>query len=246
MHVAHFIQRYPPALGGSEAYFARLGQYLEERGDRVTVWTTTAIELEELWKKPLSPRTAVRGLRDPSLYSDALSRAAVSAQSAFARSDSAVAMHDDALQSDLPGDVGATPAATTDPSTRSMPRRSPMRSRSCVGCSWPAAAACRSSSRRSCISAIRPIPATERAGNTCRRNCGGSSARPTAYSCKRRRNTTWLAARLSRARRDPARIGRRFGGMHGRRPRRDENVVGHLRGTGHRPLGQRERREGNH
>ncbi|HEY2910516.1 MAG TPA: glycosyltransferase family 4 protein [Gemmataceae bacterium] len=61
MHIAHFIQRYPPALGGSEAYFARLGQYLEERGDRVTVWTTTAIELEELWKKPLSPRTAVRG-----------------------------------------------------------------------------------------------------------------------------------------------------------------------------------------
>ena len=24
MRVAHFVQRYPPALGGSEAYFARL------------------------------------------------------------------------------------------------------------------------------------------------------------------------------------------------------------------------------
>src|SRR5882762_2999992 len=49
MHVAHFIQRYPPALGGSEAYFARLGEYLVERGDNVTVWTTTAVELEEFW-----------------------------------------------------------------------------------------------------------------------------------------------------------------------------------------------------
>ncbi|HXD87148.1 MAG TPA: glycosyltransferase family 4 protein [Urbifossiella sp.] len=62
MHIAHFIQRYPPALGGSEAYLTRLGRYLEEHGDRVTVWTTTAIELEELWKKPESPRTAAHEL----------------------------------------------------------------------------------------------------------------------------------------------------------------------------------------
>ena len=50
MHVAHFIQRYPPALGGSEAYFARLGEYLAGLGDDVTVWTSTAVELEEFWK----------------------------------------------------------------------------------------------------------------------------------------------------------------------------------------------------
>jgi glycosyltransferase involved in cell wall biosynthesis len=46
MRVAHFIHRYPPALGGSEAYFARLGRYLAGRGDHVTVFTTTALDLE--------------------------------------------------------------------------------------------------------------------------------------------------------------------------------------------------------
>jgi glycosyltransferase involved in cell wall biosynthesis len=52
MRVAHFIQRYPPALGGSEAYFQRLSRYLAGRGDDVTVWTSTAIDLEAFW----SPR----------------------------------------------------------------------------------------------------------------------------------------------------------------------------------------------
>lgn len=52
MRWAHFIQRYPPALGGSEAYFQRLGQFLAGRGDAVTVWTTTALDLEAFW----SPR----------------------------------------------------------------------------------------------------------------------------------------------------------------------------------------------
>jgi glycosyltransferase involved in cell wall biosynthesis len=46
------VQRYPPALGGSEAYFARLGKYLTARGDRVTVFTTDALDLEAFW----SPR----------------------------------------------------------------------------------------------------------------------------------------------------------------------------------------------
>jgi glycosyltransferase involved in cell wall biosynthesis len=50
MHVAHFVQRYPPALGGSEAYFARLGAYLTACGDGVSVWTTTAVELAEMWR----------------------------------------------------------------------------------------------------------------------------------------------------------------------------------------------------
>jgi glycosyltransferase involved in cell wall biosynthesis len=54
MHVAHFIQRYPPALGGAEAYFARLGRFLHERGAHVTVFTTTALDLEAFW----SPRAA--------------------------------------------------------------------------------------------------------------------------------------------------------------------------------------------
>src|SRR5205807_1272984 len=42
MRIAHFIQRYPPALGGSESYFARLSRYLAAGGNEVTVFTTTA------------------------------------------------------------------------------------------------------------------------------------------------------------------------------------------------------------
>lgn len=49
MHVAHFVHRYPPALGGCETYVARLSRFLAEAGDAVTVWTSTAVELEEMW-----------------------------------------------------------------------------------------------------------------------------------------------------------------------------------------------------
>jgi glycosyltransferase involved in cell wall biosynthesis len=52
LRVAHFVHRYPPALGGSEAYFARLSRYLAAEGDRVTVFTTAAYDLEAFW----SPR----------------------------------------------------------------------------------------------------------------------------------------------------------------------------------------------
>ena len=45
MRVAHFVQRYPPALGGSETYFARLSRWLAARGDDVTVFTTNAVDL---------------------------------------------------------------------------------------------------------------------------------------------------------------------------------------------------------
>jgi len=47
--VAHFVQRYPPALGGSEDYFARLSRYLAAAGDEVTVFTTTAVDLPAFW-----------------------------------------------------------------------------------------------------------------------------------------------------------------------------------------------------
>ena len=46
LRIAHFVHRYPPALGGSEAYFARLSRHLVERGHRVSVFTTTALDLE--------------------------------------------------------------------------------------------------------------------------------------------------------------------------------------------------------
>jgi glycosyltransferase involved in cell wall biosynthesis len=49
MRVAHFVQRYPPALGGSEAYFARLSRHLAAGGDEVSVFTTTAVDLEAFW-----------------------------------------------------------------------------------------------------------------------------------------------------------------------------------------------------
>ena len=51
MRVAHFIQRYPPALGGSEAYFARLSRYCAERGDAVTVFTSNALALDAFWSR---------------------------------------------------------------------------------------------------------------------------------------------------------------------------------------------------
>ena len=42
MHVAQFIHRYPPAIGGAESYVHRLTGFLQEHGHDVTVWTTTA------------------------------------------------------------------------------------------------------------------------------------------------------------------------------------------------------------
>jgi glycosyltransferase involved in cell wall biosynthesis len=51
MRVALFIHRYPPALGGSEAYFARLGRYLVAHGDQVNVFTSNALDLEAFWDR---------------------------------------------------------------------------------------------------------------------------------------------------------------------------------------------------
>lgn len=67
MRAAHFVQRYPPALGGSEAYFARLGRHLVDAGDSVTVFTTTAVNLEAFWsiRSPCLPASdlALDGVR---------------------------------------------------------------------------------------------------------------------------------------------------------------------------------------
>jgi glycosyltransferase involved in cell wall biosynthesis len=49
VRVAHFVQRYPPALGGSEAYFARLSAFLASDGHEVTVFTTQGDQLESFW-----------------------------------------------------------------------------------------------------------------------------------------------------------------------------------------------------
>jgi glycosyltransferase involved in cell wall biosynthesis len=52
MRVAHFVHRYPPALGGAESYFARLSRFLVEHGAAVEVFTTNALDLQAFW----SPR----------------------------------------------------------------------------------------------------------------------------------------------------------------------------------------------
>lgn len=69
MHLAQFIHRYPPALGGAEAYAARLSEYMAGRGDAVRVWTSSAIELEDMWRSPrpqspsfTSPSRSAHGL----------------------------------------------------------------------------------------------------------------------------------------------------------------------------------------
>lgn len=49
MYIATFIHRYPPALGGAEAWFARLNRALVEQGETAHVWTTTALDLSAFW-----------------------------------------------------------------------------------------------------------------------------------------------------------------------------------------------------
>lgn len=51
LQIAHFIQRYPPALGGSEAYIARLAAHLCDLGHTQTIWTTTAHDLAAFWSR---------------------------------------------------------------------------------------------------------------------------------------------------------------------------------------------------
>jgi glycosyltransferase involved in cell wall biosynthesis len=61
----HLIQRYPPALGGAESYFARLSRYLAVEGEPVQVHTSTALDLEAFWKstaRRLSPGVERDGL----------------------------------------------------------------------------------------------------------------------------------------------------------------------------------------
>ena len=48
MHLVHALHRYPPALGGAEKYAAELTALHAARGDTVTVWTSTAHDLEAM------------------------------------------------------------------------------------------------------------------------------------------------------------------------------------------------------
>src|SRR5262245_24968163 len=49
LRIGHVIQRYPPALGGAESYFARLSRFLAGQGHRVDVHTSNAESLTAFW-----------------------------------------------------------------------------------------------------------------------------------------------------------------------------------------------------
>ncbi len=62
MHLVHVLHRYPPVLGGAEKYAAELTAYHTARGDAVTVWTSTAHDLEAMRSAGHAEHQA--GLRD--------------------------------------------------------------------------------------------------------------------------------------------------------------------------------------
>lgn len=75
MRIAHFIHRYPPALGGAESYFARLSCWLARRGHAVSIFTSNACDLEAFWspqarRLPAGVRRegSVRVVRHPVRY----------------------------------------------------------------------------------------------------------------------------------------------------------------------------------
>ena len=52
MRVLHLIQRYPPAVGGSETWCREVSRYLSATGDQVKVLTLDILEEEEYWRDP--------------------------------------------------------------------------------------------------------------------------------------------------------------------------------------------------
>lgn len=62
MNLLHVIQRYYPYIGGSEQYIQELSERLVRDGQRVTVYTTDAWDLEHFWRKgkrTISARRAI-------------------------------------------------------------------------------------------------------------------------------------------------------------------------------------------
>ena len=60
MKVLHLIQRYPPAVGGSETWCRELCQSLAAAGDEVKVLTLDVIEEEEFWRDPPVDQSTIR------------------------------------------------------------------------------------------------------------------------------------------------------------------------------------------
>jgi glycosyltransferase involved in cell wall biosynthesis len=60
VRVLHLIQRYPPAVGGSETWCREVSQYLSALGDDVKVLTLDILEEEEYWQHPAYDRWRVQ------------------------------------------------------------------------------------------------------------------------------------------------------------------------------------------
>lgn len=60
MKILHLIQRYPPAVGGSETWCREVSRYLSSVGDEVKVLTLDILEEEEYWKPPAYDRWRVQ------------------------------------------------------------------------------------------------------------------------------------------------------------------------------------------
>jgi glycosyltransferase involved in cell wall biosynthesis len=60
VRVLHLIQRFPPAVGGSETWCREVSRYLSSMGDRVKVLTLDILEEEEYWRDPDPDRWWVR------------------------------------------------------------------------------------------------------------------------------------------------------------------------------------------
>jgi glycosyltransferase involved in cell wall biosynthesis len=58
--ILHVIQRYPPAVGGSETWCREVSRYLRSVGDEVRVLTLDILEEEEYWRDPPLHHRTVR------------------------------------------------------------------------------------------------------------------------------------------------------------------------------------------
>jgi glycosyltransferase involved in cell wall biosynthesis len=56
----HLIQRYAPAVGGSETWCREVCQQLADAGDEMTVLTLDVVEEEEFWREPPIERCLIR------------------------------------------------------------------------------------------------------------------------------------------------------------------------------------------
>ena len=252
MHIAQFVHRYPPALGGAEAYTARLCEYLAARGDAITVWTTTAIDLEafrQLGQRETDAGSEVVRLRGVSVRRYAPIR--FPARRYILKAASLIPIRP--LQCLTAPCNPICPAMWRDAGRFDGPLDAVHAT--AFPYSFPIACALRlgPATRRAVLPHAVPAPgrprrpdATELAGNTPRRTCAGCCVRPTASSCRRAANATrWnrsaftpTAIHLQGLGVDPAECtgGDREAARErmGRRPRR----------SGGRASRQQQRREG--